>query len=191
MSTRFTLQVALISLLFMLCSGCTTVSGTSTTFFEVPLPPKGTEVVLLPGEDMSGLEWSAYREQFSMSLQKAGYRVGVQPQPGSWYAVVRWGMGNDSTEQNIASPIVNGQGQVIGVSNRARSLHLRRVFVDVFQTDPRDTARATRPAAQVRVVSTGRSEDIAAVMPCLAKMVFAKWPDAKSGRAYELEEFMP
>jgi hypothetical protein len=177
--------------LIVAMTGCSTVDGTATTFFESPLPPKGSSIVLLPSTDMDRLEWSAFKEQFASSLSRVGYRSISEGDTDSWYAVVRWGMGSDSAEDVVTGRITNQQGQMIGVSRRARNLHLRRVLIECFTKDPRQATEVLAPVAQVRVLSTGSAADIADVMPALAKMAFAKWPGAVSGRTYSLSETIP
>ena len=166
-------------------SGCATVGGTVTYFYEEVPPVDGTTVAVIPHEEQAKtLEWDVYKGQIEAQLERAGFTILPNSSRPTLYCTATYSIdAPGDTRTRTVTQSVNGR--VVGVSNVTSQVHQRVLVLRFFRESSQIRADG-RPFVEIRVVSEGGSADLATVMPALTQIALSKWP-GKEGKSYFVE----
>jgi len=190
-------------------SSCVPVRSDVTRFHTLPPNGNGQTFTIRPASSRGGIEFDTYSARIASHLQDYGWSQ-ANLGSGEYTVLLDYRMGG-SHEQQESSPImgqtgggttyhsgsVNTYGSygssygsfsgtsytpatfgVVGSDNYSVTLHDR--YLDVKISD-----RRGRSVFEGRVVSSGRSADIAAVLPQMIDSLFTKFP-GESGKTMRI-----
>ena len=126
------------------------------------------------------MEWGTYRDQIESQLQENGLEIESE-QAADYLVVIDYAIDASGETSTYARPRYY-EGNVVGITNETRTIHQRSLMVSFYRKGT-NLATDTKPIAQIRVLSAGSSNELARVMPILARQAFYKWP-GESGKVY-------
>ncbi|HLP83984.1 MAG TPA: hypothetical protein VK157_06505 [Phycisphaerales bacterium] len=181
------MRIYLLVVLAAVClgaSGCASqFSGTTTYFYANDPPAPPLKVAVVPYDHQTeALDWEVYSEQLQTQLTRVGFQA-VDAKAADYLVTLSYSIDGQGETRTQAIPQYDASGQMTGVVNRSSVVHQRALTVRFLRKGDRVDLK-TRPAVEIRVLSAGSSNELAEVMPVLAKGAFHKWP-GKEGQAYE------
>lgn len=192
-------------------SSCASVQSDVTRFHTLPPQGSGQTFAIRSATSSGGIEFGTYAAKVASNLQNYGWTQAASG-PGDYTVLLDYRMGG-SSERHGSLPImgqtgggttyhsgsVNSYGSygstygsysgtsytpatfgVVGSTSYSVTVHDRYLNMKIID-------RAGRSVFEGRVVSTGQSADIAAVLPQMIDSLFTKFP-GESGKTKHVEK---